>query len=811
MNKKNFPIFISLLIVSLFFTVIFYYGYSNINNNKKTVMSENYFDASILEPLSKQEIEKLNSIEDVKHAGGISIKAESARFKDDILAVNYQDKNVNLMREYSDILEGEFPNDEHEIILSKTFVDDNKLKLGDTISLELGKRIVDEKEINAESTNLNNEIFNVVETKNYKLVGIYQDVYNKYSNLHYALTLGNEKDLLVAVIKFKSFEDAYKNRDSLQASVNEKLGKEVSIRFDDRLINYYRVEQDSVQKLSSKAMMIFSVLVCLFIFIFFIKNVFWVWGIRKIRELSVYKSIGTTDFQIYKILVKEAIWISLIPIFLGHILGYLIIKNIYENVKKIQDSVKFYTVDFSLMLSLVIIFIALLVVMFALMSPARRISKINIIDGIKGNIDFNKSKKRKSASLWKELKLNSSASIKSQRYISAIGIIIISIFLIVVGISRYFTDFEYFDSEYNVKVDLYNKSLEIPQVLKSIEDDLASEKSYISNSKYVSIKNNLELSNEAKASKLDKEIEKQLEKYEKEDLEGFIIALEEKDFEKIGGTKGDYILYNQVQKDPYFPISKAEKIPFFKNPSSLDISIGKDFTKTINISKNIEDLGNYESRTMPFQVKIYTDFDTFFQLMKESKDEKNSNNPFELLIKVNDTDTDQAEAFIDEKIKQSLSVDERYMIVTGDGLKKANTDDVESMMKIILAIALIIFILNVTNGYSSINLSLMSRKKEIGTLYSCGMDILELKSTYEKEFFLEQVKAFIISIMVTLIVTAIISIISPILTIRIILRYFDWKIFIIFSMIIYLINIIMYKVSLNRILERPTIELIKVI
>ncbi len=29
MNKKNFPIFISLLIVSLFFTVVFYYGYIN--------------------------------------------------------------------------------------------------------------------------------------------------------------------------------------------------------------------------------------------------------------------------------------------------------------------------------------------------------------------------------------------------------------------------------------------------------------------------------------------------------------------------------------------------------------------------------------------------------------------------------------------------------------------------------------------------------------------------------------------------------------------------------------------------------------
>lgn len=34
MNKKNFPIFISLLIMSVFITFIFYQGYSNINSIK---------------------------------------------------------------------------------------------------------------------------------------------------------------------------------------------------------------------------------------------------------------------------------------------------------------------------------------------------------------------------------------------------------------------------------------------------------------------------------------------------------------------------------------------------------------------------------------------------------------------------------------------------------------------------------------------------------------------------------------------------------------------------------------------------------
>lgn len=56
MNKKNFPIFISLLIMSVFITFIFYQGYSNINSNKKLVLSDNYYHAEIGEKLTPEEI-----------------------------------------------------------------------------------------------------------------------------------------------------------------------------------------------------------------------------------------------------------------------------------------------------------------------------------------------------------------------------------------------------------------------------------------------------------------------------------------------------------------------------------------------------------------------------------------------------------------------------------------------------------------------------------------------------------------------------------------------------------------------------------
>lgn len=81
-----------------------------------------------------------------------------------------------------------------------------------------------------------------------------------------------------------------------------------------------------------------------------------------------------------------------------------------------------------------------------------------------------------------------------------------------------------------------------------------------------------------------------------------------------------------------------------------------------------------------------------------------------------------------------------------------------------------IFVLNITNGYSSINLSLMSRKKEIGSLYSCGMDLDELKSVYQKEFIYEQIKSLILAILISLGVMFLVSAFSSRLTFLILLK-----------------------------------------
>ena len=811
MNKKNFPIFISLLIVSLFFTVVFYYGYTNRQANYGYAISNNFYHAEIKDELSNEEVEKLRSIEDIELIGKMSLNPDNAKYNNDLLVINYQDESINEMREYSRLIKGRFATKEDEIVLSESLVKKNKLKIGDKLELDLGKRFLDGEEIDPTSANTDKEIFKKDSTKSFTVVGVYGDVYNKYSKLNFALGLQEKMSSFKTYVKFDSFEKTYKNKENIYEDINNKLGRNVELKFSDGLINYYGIERDSLQNIMSKVVIVLSILGCIAVFVFFIKNIFWVWGLRKIRELSIYKSIGSTNGQIYLMLLKEGLIISAIPILLGHIAGYSFIYYLYSNIQKGDGVSAFEVVRFNLLLSLAILFVSFIIVALAIKSPAKKISKINIIDGIRGNIDFSKSKKKRANDFWKELRLNNLASIKSQRYISELGILIISVFIIIIGISSYLRDYSYYDTGYNFSVEYYSEEDEVPMVLREIREKIPNEKSYISKLKYVIVKNNLNFSQEAKNAALDKEAEEDIEKYNAEGMGGFLIALEEDDLKELGGKKGEFILYNMIQEDSSLPISKAKKIPYFENPTSLDISIGDEYETSIKISKAIEDLGELKSRTMPFDVKIYTDFDTFYNLMQKADDEKYKNYPFTLDMRINDSDTEDIKEYVEAMIRGKLSPEDRFNIMTGEEQRENRYKDLKSLMKITIGIASIIFVLNIINGYSSINLSLMSRKKEIGSLYSCGMDLDELKKVYEKEYINEQIKSLLIVILTSIGVMFIISIFSSRLTFLNLLRYYDYKLFIAFSLVVYGINVLIYHLSLKRILDRPTIDLIRTI
>lgn len=809
MNKKNFPIFISVFIVSLFFTVVFYFAKVNLDANYMQTRASNFADAHIDDHLSEEDLKKIREIDGVKEAGRFNINFTSAQFGDDLIVIYRQDNHINKMREFSFTEEGRFPENPEEIMLSKSLVEKHKLKIGDEIPISFGKRYLDKEELDPANSRLEKETFDKTEEKSYKLVGIYEDIYNKYAGLSYGLIYDTTKDAQPVVLRFDDFVDAYLNKKIFEDEISKRLGRKIEIKFFEPIEKYYWVNDTWLEKIMAKAVMIFTLVLMIGIFIFFIRNIFWVWGLRKIKELSIYKSIGSTNFQIYKFQFKEASLISMMPILLGHLFGFALIYGLYDFSQKNLQISKFEYVRFSPFLTILILFVSFLVVSLSIIKPARKISKINIIDGIRENIDLSRSKKKKNDDLWKELRNNNLSSIKSQRYISAIGILIISMFILTISISKYFRDYYDYDSSYNILTTYYSSDKKVPDVLRNIEKEIPCKKSFIYKDKYIAVKNNLELADEAKIYKIDEKIKENLKEKSQEYLQGSLIGLDIKDLEKLGGKKGEFILYNKVQADPLEPIDTAQMVKYFKNPDNIDISM-VDFEKKVKISKQIYDTGEFEIKPFPFVVNIFTDYETYFKLIEEAKDKNYLNYPYTLKIKIEDKELSSAKEFIENKLRESLKINERYYVFVGKEIAEQEASSLKYLLYISLAIGIIIFILNVTNGYSSINISLISRKKEIGSLYSAGMDADELKRKYEKEFFLEQVKSFILVTFISLTVMIIISILSPKLSLFILLKYYDYKMYFGFALVVYAINLLIYHLSLKRILDRPTIDLIRI-
>ena len=109
MNKKNFPIFISVFIVSLFFTIVFYFSKVNLDAKYMEARATNFADAHIAEYLNEEELKKIREIDGVKEAGRLNMDFASAKLDNDLLVIYKQDDHINKIREFSFTEDGRFP------------------------------------------------------------------------------------------------------------------------------------------------------------------------------------------------------------------------------------------------------------------------------------------------------------------------------------------------------------------------------------------------------------------------------------------------------------------------------------------------------------------------------------------------------------------------------------------------------------------------------------------------------------------------------------------------------------------------------
>lgn len=325
--------------------------------------------------------------------------------------------------------EGRLPQNENELVLSQSVIENSKAdyKLGDTVALDLGKRVyVSGDEIPLDDTdyfNDTNGTEKLVDThkKTYTVVGVFNKVSSSYfaadsfsasssaftlaeehadiNDLFISFTSDGEKDYITTSGEIlnltgddfdnlkNDFEVYLENGDFDEASINKDL-----LRYKG-----FALSDEYMRMLFSLAVIIIVIIAISSIFV--IRNSFAISITEKTKLYGMLASVGATSKQIRHNVLFEGFVLGIIGIPAGILLGVgviallvVILNALLENMLNgisFVYAVPWWAAVISAVMSAVIILLSTL-------SSAFRASRIAPITAIRGNNDIkiNKNKRK---------------------------------------------------------------------------------------------------------------------------------------------------------------------------------------------------------------------------------------------------------------------------------------------------------------------------------------------------------------------------------------------------------------------------------
>ncbi|MFQ9333608.1 MAG: FtsX-like permease family protein, partial [Finegoldia magna] len=310
------------------------------------------------------------------------------------------------------------------------------------------------------------------------------------------------------------------------------------------------------------------------LFAFIIYGAFNVWNNRDLKEIALLKSTGMTKKQVRQMIRKKAIKLSILPIALGTVLSwafanlllYLLWFNNSISYKEMSnilgESLK--SPDFNLVIPsigsiLIIILLSLLMVYFSALIPAKKSSKIKVIEGLNGitekNIKFGKTKIN--GPIEKTLAKDYYRSYRSTYRIIVISMALSAFVLTTVLVSQSYRTlnekYNSYKSPYNFNSSIYTDDFLNKNFVNDMEKVKGIEQLHIYqrvDTKFYAGENEDFISKDLKNS-LDSG------KKSSDKLYASIYALTEKDFKNLlevnNITNATYVLVNKVSKDNSTP------------------------------------------------------------------------------------------------------------------------------------------------------------------------------------------------------------------------------------------------------------------
>ncbi len=453
----------------------------------ESVSREGYFHL-MLDKVKESDYENLKLNRDIKmiyplYNVGYAYLKDNTESNFPFLRIYSTPKNVSEDLRF-EIVEGSYPSSKEEIVVSKKFLTDNSLKVGDEIEYDVGFRYtLDGFELKDSNPYIKNEeCFKNVKKKKYKITGVVKR--NGWNYIYFGLTNGETAEDLKTFIAFKNPKNYEKSTDMI------KKGKDYISSYNRELLRWeaFAMGDDTVTTIFTLASIIIGIIV--FASVFCIRNSFAISTTEKMKMFGMLASVGATKKQIKKSVILEGLILALIGIPLGILSGifadFVLIKII--NIILQNGAVTEVNMVFKITLLPIIISVILgyITIYLSSLSSARKASKVSPIDNLKSNNEINiKSKKLKTPKIiskifgtggelaYKNLKRS------KRKYRTTVLSLTTSIFVFISMYSfinegfnqseLYYRDYDYNISLYNEKRNDYSTSMDEVKKLNGVD------------------------------------------------------------------------------------------------------------------------------------------------------------------------------------------------------------------------------------------------------------------------------------------------------------------------------------------------------
>ena len=319
------------------------------------------------------------------------------------------------------LIEGNFPSNNNEILISEHIISNGNvnLKIGDEITLGVGKRMLGGYELNNHnpyiydnnesdiSGNISEEVeeLQVDFTKTFKIVGIIErPIYSfeSYSAPAYTVITTNinegKFDTYISLknpMKFKTVIPEILGADDYSQVINNSSE---NFKYENWQINNELLRWEVFAFSDSTVSMLYSVIgvvifIIIFTSVFCIRNSFAISTIEKMKTYGMLASVGATKKQIKKNVIFEGLLLGLVGIPIGIICGIFAVFVLLKIVNMLLGDYLLAHVDgivFTVSTIPVIIsaILGIITIYLSAISSAKKASKVSPIENLRSSNDI---------------------------------------------------------------------------------------------------------------------------------------------------------------------------------------------------------------------------------------------------------------------------------------------------------------------------------------------------------------------------------------------------------------------------------------